>query len=54
MKNLAGTLECGEENISDRHDALIGDRVLAELWGVWMDEVFADTSGWASFNLFDY
>ena len=30
---LAGTLECHEENISDRHDELIGDGLLAELWG---------------------
>ncbi|MDE0013026.1 MAG: hypothetical protein OXU36_17905 [Candidatus Poribacteria bacterium] len=30
---LAGTLECEEENISDRHDELIGDGLLAELWG---------------------
>lgn len=30
---LAGTLECDEENISDRHDELIGDGLLAELWG---------------------
>ena len=28
---LAGTLECDEENISDRHDELIGDGLLAEL-----------------------
>ena len=30
---LAGTLECDEENISDRHDELIGDGLLAELSG---------------------
>ena len=30
---LAGTLECVEENISDRHDELIGDGLLVELWG---------------------
>ena len=30
---LAGTLECDEENISDRHDELIGDGLMAELWG---------------------
>jgi hypothetical protein len=30
---LAGTLECDEENISDRHDELIGDGLLAELYG---------------------
>lgn len=30
---LAGTLECDEENISDRHDELIGDGVLAALQG---------------------
>ena len=28
---LAGTLECDEENISDRHDELIGDGLLTEL-----------------------
>ena len=48
---LAGTLECDEENISDRHDELIGDGLLTELWGHFHAdaEVFADTSGWASF-----
>ena len=30
---LAGTLECDEENISDRHDELIGAGLLAELSG---------------------
>ena len=30
---LAGTLECNEENISDRHDELIGDELVAELSG---------------------
>ncbi|MCG8624886.1 MAG: hypothetical protein MJE68_23165 [Proteobacteria bacterium] len=30
---LAGTLECDEENISDRHDELIGDGLLTELCG---------------------
>ena len=30
---LAGTLECDEENISDRHDELIGDGLLAEFHG---------------------
>lgn len=30
---LAGTLECDEENISDRHDELIGDGLLTELRG---------------------
>ena len=30
---LAGTLECDEENISDRHDELIGDGLVAELSG---------------------
>ena len=30
---LAGTLECDEENISDRHDELIGDGLLAEFRG---------------------
>lgn len=30
---LAGTLECDEENISDRHDELIGDELLTELSG---------------------
>ena len=30
---LAGTLECDEENISDRPDELIGDGLLAELSG---------------------
>ena len=33
LLTLAGTLECDEENISDRHDELIGDGLLAELWG---------------------
>ena len=33
LLTLAGTLECDEENISDRHDELIGDGVLAELRG---------------------
>ena len=28
---LAGTLECDEENISDRHDELIGDGLLVDL-----------------------
>ena len=27
---LAGTLECDEENISDRHDELIGDGLLTD------------------------
>ncbi len=27
---LAGTLECNEENISDRHDELIGDGLLTD------------------------
>ena len=30
---LAGTLKCDEDNISDRHDELIGDGLLAELQG---------------------
>ncbi|RKU12703.1 hypothetical protein C6501_10495 [Candidatus Poribacteria bacterium] len=30
---LAGTLECDEENISDHHDELIGDGLLAKLQG---------------------
>ena len=30
---LAGTLECDEENISDRHDELIGDGLLTKLRG---------------------
>ena len=33
LLTLAGTLECDEENISDRHDELIGDVLLAELSG---------------------
>ena len=33
LLSLAGTLECDEENISDRHDELIGDGLLAELRG---------------------
>ena len=33
LLSLAGTLECDEENISDRHDELIGDGLLAELCG---------------------
>ena len=33
LLTLAGTLECDEENISDRHDELIGDALLAELSG---------------------
>ena len=33
LLTLAGTLECDEENISDRHDELIGDGLLAELSG---------------------
>ncbi len=33
LLTLAGTLECAEENISDRHDELIGDELLAELSG---------------------
>ena len=33
LLTLAGTLECDEENISDRHDELIGDGLLAELRG---------------------
>ena len=33
LLSLAGTLECDEENISDRHDELIGDGLLAKLWG---------------------
>ena len=33
LLSLAGTLECDEENISDRHDELIGDGLLAELSG---------------------
>ncbi len=33
LLELAGTLECDEENISDRHDELIGDGLLAELQG---------------------
>ena len=30
---LLGTLKCDEENISDRHDEIIGDALLAELRG---------------------
>lgn len=30
---LAGTLECDEENISERHDEYIGDALLAKLAG---------------------
>ena len=33
LLSLAGTLECDEENISDRHDELIGDGLLTELRG---------------------
>ena len=33
LLELAGTLECDEENISDRHDELIGDGLLTELCG---------------------
>ena len=33
LLSLAGTLECDEENISDRHDELIGDGLLTELCG---------------------
>ena len=31
LLSLAGTLECDEENISERHDELIGDGLLTEL-----------------------
>ncbi len=33
LLSLAGTLECDEENISDRHDELISDGLLTELCG---------------------